>query len=120
MTQAVEPFGLGASRTSTQPGFSAKTGRIDGEPCQVPPTKPEAGPPGSEKSGMEPIAVAKMVVTAGAAGTLAAGIAVVGIVVVGTESEPEVIGTPLDEGGVVVVVVEPSAEIARCSTRCWA
>jgi hypothetical protein len=111
MTQAVDPFGLGARRTSTQPGRSAKTGRIEGEPCQVPPTDPEAGPPGTEKSGMVPMAVAKVVVTAGAAGTLADEVGVVGTVAVGTEVEPEVKWTPLDECVVVVVVVGPRAGV---------
>ena len=106
MTHAVEPFGLGARRTSTHPGFSANTGRIEGEPCQVPPTDPEAGPPATEKSGMVPMAVAKIVVTAGAAGTASLEVIVGDVVAVGMVVEPEACETPFDDSGMALVVVE--------------
>jgi hypothetical protein len=55
---------------------------------------------------MVPMAVAKIVVTAGAAGTASLGAIVGDVVAVGTVVEPEVCETPLDGSGTALVVVE--------------
>ena len=72
-SHAVEPLGRCASRTRTQPGLVATTGRTERAPYQVGGTRPAAVRPGLANRGTAPLSVASSVLPAGCRAGPAAG-----------------------------------------------